>query len=261
MPCTDERLDDYINKINKLENSGVNISNIIDYKLVRPKNVLNGNSFTKGVFLEKKAKGNCIADIKNINICESDNIEEIIDIYLNNIDNYLNELEIRSNAGINVFDKLIDDYLSVFKIGLSPDPKPLNFFYDEKEGFTIIDLIDVESKSLEGELKNLARMIYIIIFGYGIPKLIYKYNNLNIIPKEVLDKFNSILYIIEDKLITSLVNVGIDKEIIINSIINNREKYKELEGVVDFRREVKSKISKLNIIKEENKENPLEFTF
>ena len=75
MPVTDDKLEEYVNKINELSKSGVNIANIIDYKLVGPSSKFNVGSYTKGVFLERRAHGNCIGDIKNINFNNIENIE------------------------------------------------------------------------------------------------------------------------------------------------------------------------------------------
>lgn len=260
MPVTDDKLDVYINKLNELYNNGINISNILDYKLVGPSSKFNIGEYTKGVFLERRAKGSCIGDIKNINFNNIENIEESINSYLNNINKYLDELEKRSNAHNFVFDKLIDDYLKICKIGLSPDPKPLNFFYDENEGYTIIDVIYTEQDY--NILKDLSRIMYIIIFGYNFPRLSYRYNNLNIIPIECLDRFNNIVNRLDDKMINSLLNIGISKNNIMEAIISNREKYSNLIGVDNYKEMMVKEINKINEKdKLEASENLLNFTF
>lgn len=260
MPVTDDRLDGYISKLNLLNDCGVNVSNIVEYKLVGPSSKFNIGSYTRGVFLEKRAKGSCIGDIKNINISNDEEVEKSIDYYLENINKYLVELENRSNASSDVYDKLISDYLNVYKVGLSIDPKPLNFFYDQSIGFTIIDLIDVESKGIKFELELISRFMYIIIFGYNFPRLSYNYNNLNIVPKNLLDKFNNIMDKIDDKLIKSLLKVGVDKNLISNAMLENREKYSNLIGVDNFKEIVYEKINEIKNIKNDNKES-LNFTF
>lgn len=259
MPVTDEKLDEYIDKLNKLSDSGVNISNVVDYKLVGPSSKFSIGSYTKGVFLEKRAKGNCVGDIRNININSDEEIDESISLYLNSINKYLDELEKRSNASSEVYDKLINDYLSIFKVGLSPDPKPLNFFFDENIGYSIIDVIDVESE-IEKELEHLARIMYIIIFGYNFPRLSIDYNNIDFIPNNYLNRFKNIVDKIDDKLMVSLLKVGVDKNIVSNALIENRNKYSNLVGVDNYKDVVIEKIDEIKNSKN-NVENPLNFTF
>ena len=150
MPCTDEELQTYINNIRKAKDSGINICSIVDYRLIdgtTSKYTTQGKdiSYTAGVFIEDRAKGTTNDGLT----CEE----------------YISDLEKRASADQIIYDKFVQDYVGIFNFDLTPDPKPTNFFFDEKEGFSIIDVIDVKNTSNQ----YLARYIITAAFGYGIP--------------------------------------------------------------------------------------------
>ena len=57
-PISDDRLDEYIDNIRKAKDSGINIASILDYRLIPDTtNCYGSTCYSKGVFLEERAKG------------------------------------------------------------------------------------------------------------------------------------------------------------------------------------------------------------
>ena len=58
MPCSDQELESYINGMKQAKKDGINLSCVTDYKLIPETTHTFGNvAFTKGVFIEERAKG------------------------------------------------------------------------------------------------------------------------------------------------------------------------------------------------------------
>ena len=188
MPVSDELLEDYVNSIREAKEDGINICKIEDYKLLpeTTSHFNNGTSFSKGVFIEERAKGNSL-NFEPFYISEEDKIE-IVKNYMNSIDFYISEIEKRSEASEYVYDKLVSDVLSLSKYGLEIDPKPLNFFFNEKTGYTIIDVIPITKL---GKNEFIPQYIKSIVFGYGIPHLYLENNDISMMPKPLYDRYNN----------------------------------------------------------------------
>lgn len=232
MPVEDNKLNDYINALNKLKDKGVNISNVLDYKLIEGQthSFSNGLSYTKGVFLESRAKGKCIG-VKNDIDLKTNEEYDFIDVsnsYLKVLNDYLYELEKRSKASQSVYDKLVSDYISFNEYGLEPDPKPLNFFFDKDLGYTIIDVIPSNAQVVDK--KNLGYVLCLVIFGYGLPKLSINYNNLFVIPSIYKERLNNVIEVIEEKLIESLLKNGISKNYIMDSLSNYMSRFNDIKS-------------------------------
>lgn len=103
----DNKLDWYINSINTAKEDGINICGIIDYRFIDGTTSSFKNdtlNYTTGLFIEDKALGNCYdsASIFFDNIVDEEN-------YLEKQHNYIEELEKRSKADVNILEKLIND--------------------------------------------------------------------------------------------------------------------------------------------------------
>ncbi len=235
MPCVDKNLEDYIASLNRLRDEGVNVCNILDYRLVNGTTKTFGKdiSYTTGVFLERRAKGNCISDVENISL-RTDKVYDlklVSSMYDRLMEFYVSELEKRACASQKMYDKLVCDYMSFNKFGLEPDPKPLNFFFDKDEGYSIIDVIPSSNESVD--LKYLSRYISIIVFGYGIPNIYINSNNLNIVPKKYKDRLDKAVSLLEEKMIRSLIKVGVSREDLMVALTEVKSKF-STKKVIDI---------------------------
>ena len=226
MPIEDSKLEEYINSIKILKESGVNISSIEDYKLIdgTTSSFSNGKSYTKGVFLEERAKGNCIAEPTNIYLNKEKeyDLNKITDDYLKQNENYLKELEIRANANQDVYNKLVSDCLSLNDYNLTIDPKPLNFFYDKEKGYTIIDVIPSDKKEMDNEF--FPSYIFTIIYGYGKSGVQIDFPGIYSLPSEMNQRFKECIDELNVKIVRALRNNNINEEYIKNALARNTEK-------------------------------------
>ena len=208
MPCTDQEFPKYFENLRKAKESGINVCTIVDYRFIEDKkSVFNSGgkevSYTTGVFIEERAKGSSNPEHKKP-IKDCDSLRE----YINTCEEYITDLEKRASADQNIFDKLVSDYVGLFKFGLNPDPKPTNFFFDEKEGFTIIDVIDVENKSNE----YLSRYLLGAVFGYGIPVSYSLGDTSGVLTESWYERYNKASEEIFKKVITSIKKLGLEDE-------------------------------------------------
>ena len=238
MPCTDQELGDYITTLRKLKNDGVNISTVVDFKFIDNTTVIfkNGEiSYTKGVFIEERAKGNNI-DIDSFTIHSKEDMLS----YLDATKRYIEEIEKRANANQTVYDKLLNDYLKINASGMTADPKPLNFFYDENKGYTFIDLINSEMNTNQ----YLVRYLSNAAIGFGLP-IIYNLdieNNLRLLPESMYDRYNKAISKIFTMILTSVRKFQIENEYVIPDLDFEKErldakavivKDKELEEIIN----------------------------
>lgn len=188
MPVTDDKLEDYLKKIYNLKQKGVNTCQILDYKLNDncKYNYFDGNiKYSKGIFLEERAPGNSFDSVSDFEIINDKLINKAVTKYIQELDRYISELERRANADQIIYDKLVNDFIEIFKCNLSVDPRPNNFFFDKEIGYTIINLIPIDNKETPEDLPQ-----YLIhaIFGYGRPKLFKDQKLLNYMCREYHDK-------------------------------------------------------------------------
>lgn len=206
MPCIDAELDDYINAIKKAKNNGINVCSITDYRLIdgTTNNYTREGkpiSYTCGVFIEDRAKGTSLPFFRRT-VKDSEELKE----YFSISDMYISEIEKRANADKKIFNKIFNDYIGFDNYGLTPDPKPTNFFFDEDNGYQIIDVIDIKRKSNE----YLSNYIATIIFGYGLPQF---YDNQNecktVLTESMYNRYKKSYNKIFDKMIESTVSLGL----------------------------------------------------
>lgn len=208
MPCTDDYLNTYISNINKAKESGINIAGIVDYKFIDGTTETYGESgntrsYTTGVFIEDRAKGSLCPEFKK-EIQSSDDLKE----YINTCNQYLIELEKRANADQKIFDKLVLDYYNIYKFDLCVDPKPLNFYFDEKKGFTIIDVIDVPFRTNE----FFASHICGAVFGYGVPHSYQLGEYTSVLSQSQFNKYNELYEVIISKIEQAILNLNLVDE-------------------------------------------------
>lgn len=224
MPCSDQELDSYINQMKQAKNDGLNISCITDYRL-RPETTHTfGNvAFTKGVFVEQRAKGitNSEDTCLFLNAQKEYDYDALAYNYLTTLTNYIQSLEYKDSAPQEVYDKLLADMLGLQKYNLTIDPKPLNFFFDKDAGYTIIDPIPSNNKTIQ-DLEYYPHYFMLIIFGYGCP-YISGNDSKRLIPEDLLIRFQRVISSLMNKATTSLKKYGFeDKDI--NDSINKTNK-------------------------------------
>lgn len=188
MPVTDNDLDNYISAIKDLKKKGVNIATILDYKLIKSSNNKKKNVYTKGFYLEERAKGSSFSSKKIfwINTNEKTDFEEVSIKYMKCLENYIKELENRTEANQTIYDKFLNDYLSFSEVGLLPDPNPTNFFFSQEIGYTIID--PIPGKITERFYTFLASYLFIDVFGHGRPIIFINDNLLNCMSQNAHDR-------------------------------------------------------------------------
>ncbi len=226
MPVSDNQLNDYINAIKDAKNNGINICEIVDYKLIdgTTSTFNNGVSYSKGVFIEDRAKGNSFT-FNHFHLNE-ENKKEIIDGYMSSITNYIEEIEKRSEADISIYDKLIEDMLNLSQYNLEVDPKPTNFFFDSKKGYTIIDVIPM-TKLGKNEFFN--QYLKSIVFGYGIPHIYLDNNDVSMMPIDLYNRYKNSIKILIAKIETSLLKHNFKLDNSFDYIINEKD-----PNIVDY---------------------------
>ncbi len=222
MPVTDEKIDDYIEAIRKAKKSGINIATILDYRIIpgTTSSYCNGTiNYSKGVFLEERAKGKslegyCLYYDSN----KDSDIENFAISYIKKLDEYTKEMERRATGKQEYYDKLVSDCLRVKKFGIEIDPKPLNFFYEENVGFTIIDVIADYGNNLGSVSPYFARYIFGIVFGYGRPVAIVDSEIFKGIPKEYSSRLINAYQVIYDKIVLALRKAKISESYITKAL-------------------------------------------
>lgn len=111
---------------------------------------------------------------------------------------YFSYLKLLSNASQEQYNKFFSDIELMKKESLRPDYCSLwNLFYDKRIWFSFIDVYPCNIRPWDSKLS--VPQIFNMILN---PKFSYK--NLNIIPKEEVDKYNKTIKIIYEKIIKSL---------------------------------------------------------
>lgn len=236
MPVTDDKLNWYISSIRKLKSSGVNIATIIDYKLFpETTRIYKVGSYTEGIFLEERAKGK-VFDSSSIYLRTTKDYDfnEVACMYLKMLKDYIEELELRAASSQDIYDKLVNDCLSIQIAGLQIDPKPLNFFFDSKVGYTIIDVIGGDNKSNNRMSEYFPQHMMSIVFGYGKPSMSVEFKDLSVMPPEMADRLVTAGKTLEAKIAVSLRKYGFSDEEIALAISGNRFRYENKLQTVEI---------------------------
>ncbi len=257
MPVIDERLGWYIDTLKFLKQSGVNISPIVDYRLLpETKRTYDTGSYTQGIFLEERAKGKSLdSDSVYLRTNKDYDFNKVICKYLGLITDYVEELELRASASQEMYDKLVIDCQSIQNSGLEIDPKPLNFFFDKNQGFIIIDVVQNDYSSMENYLNYFPQYMFGIVFGFGKPSMSIDFKDFSILSQDMIERLNKAGKILEAKIVLALRKYGFSEEKIQEAVLNNRFRYLnklnavEVEDMEDY---IAQNFMK---IKEENEKN------
>lgn len=244
MPVTDDKLSWYIETINRLKESGINVAEIIDYRLIpRTTNSYKDGKiqYTTGVFLEERAKGNSLdSGSVYLRVRQDYDFNEVVSRYLQLTINYIEELELRANASQEMYDKLVMDCLDIQKSGLTIDPKPLNFFFDKDCGYTVIDVIPNNPRFMDSFYLNFPQYLLGIVFGYGRPVISIDCEDCSVLSQELQERINKAGRTLEAKIVSSLRKYGFYEDNIIEAVVGNKFRYEnkydtvEIEAMEDY---------------------------
>ncbi len=231
MPVTDDKLDAYIENLKKAKEAGINIACVEDYRLINEKQLIlnDGSSYTRGVFLETRAKGSTLNGRTLFSVEDNSSVSEVVDGYIKESIIYLEELEKRAEGSSEFYDKLVSDYIKMKKYGLTVDPKPLNYYYDEEEGFTLIDPI---SYSEGDEEEYLPSYIIEAVYGYGRPVLYIEDYKAGL-PEELVPRYMRVYNELNSKIIMALKKNMVKEEYIDNAFERRGFKTSYQEGVME----------------------------
>lgn len=210
----DDEIDEYIQKIKLLQEQGINTPLILDYYQVNK----GYYGYSKYVILEERAKGTNLNSNSNYLSVKQNNVnfDEISTNYLKDLDFYLDEIENRANASIDMYEKFINDYLSITNNNMQIDPKPLNFYFDKEEGFTFIDINGTGNNDLE----YLPRYFLGAVLGYGLPQLLVESDYCMYIDSDRLNRLKEAYNTIITKVAVILIKHGYNKEEILKDSLN-----------------------------------------
>lgn len=215
---SDDKISDYVRRINEAKKYGINISTIIDYRLIPNSSYMDesGNrNHSVGVFLVDRAQGsNMELKYFDLDYISFEDISNEVRKYINCSVAYIEELERRANASQSIFDKLVFDCLELNRFGLEIDPKPSNYYFDDSNGFTITN---IRNKSEDRHLrfcKSFVAYIHYIIYGYAKPFINVGSEIYHKLPKEFVDRLVTVYNILDEKIKIALSNNGVDKSII-----------------------------------------------
>lgn len=138
--------DRIIEKLHALKNSGVNVVPVLGY-------ICNGmcdfgeSAYGEGFVFQPRAKGSELWE-RNKMPSRYSEIKKEEATYL------FDRASLLANASQQQFDKWVSDYKAITDAGIMIDPsKKENFFYDEEEGFSFIDL-NFEREPIFGKDRN-----------------------------------------------------------------------------------------------------------
>lgn len=237
MPVTDDMLTKYIDSIRRAKKDGINIASILDYRLIpgTTHSFLNDTvRYTKGVFLEDRAQGECIERAAYYLNTNKEYDSSVVYKYIKSLESYLEELERRATAPQEVYDKLIKDCLDIEKYDLTIDPKPLNFFFDPSVGYTIIDVIDGKNGRQNEITPYFSQYIFAIVYGYGRPYICIDLKSVDEMPIDLMKRYEEAYKLLDGKIVRALRKFKIDEEHIKLAIERNLDRYSSLCNVEDI---------------------------
>lgn len=215
MESRDEDLEEYLSRLKKAKELGISTPIVIEYKLLaRSINSLK----TKGIFVEERAPGKVLKVRGKILHKNKDyDFNDVIVLYLKNSKEYLEELQKRALAPQNMYTKLVKDFIDFQIVGLKPDPNSLNFLFDEKKGYTIIDPYMLESNIYYDD-KSIIKYIINGVYGVARPKILIKDEKLEeftYLPTDLKRQLDYLSNLINNKLIVALKsNLFLEKDIL-----------------------------------------------
>ncbi len=210
MPCSDQDLDKYIKSILDAKKEGIKMSGVTDYRLIPGTTHTFGSiSYTSGVFIEERAKG--ISCPENpctyLSAKKEYDYDAVANDYLTSLTQYIEMLEYKNSSPQGTYDKLVSDITSIINYGICIDPKPTNFFYDKKEGYTIIDPIPINKYA--NDMEYYPHYVMTIVFGYGCP-YISGNDTKRLIPEDLLIRLKNAQTALINKIILALKKNNFD---------------------------------------------------
>lgn len=212
-------IDIFISNIDSAVNDGVNTYRIKEYRFYEDSTNFFDNSKATplGLFLVEKVKGNKMFN-GSIGLVVDDSkkdFNKVASLYIDNINKYMELLEERSNANLEIYDKLVKDYLLLKKYNLRLNDNVNNFYFDINKGFSFINLMSGTNKE-----NDIFDIIVSAIFGYGKPFVIINsklINDMNISnDKRYRKAFNEI----KEKIVKVFLNNNLDIKVLIDKIDN-----------------------------------------
>jgi len=209
----DDQIDNYIKRIKDINEKEINTPLILDYYVVSKKE----NGYSDYIILEERAPGrNLDAESIFINLKEKYDFSEVSSIYLNALDDYINEIIKRAYAPDEMYEKFVSDYYAIINCGLMVDPKPLNFYFDSDKGFTFIDI----NSGGKDDISYLPRYFLGAVLGYGVPNIYIENINSKFIDKGRLSKINNAFNVIISKVSKALLKYDFTEQDILKAAEN-----------------------------------------
>lgn len=228
LPVVDSEIDSYIADINDAHATGINIARILDYRLIpgTTRSFYDGEyQFTKGVFLEERAPGNTLEyESINLSFAKEYDFKKLSETYLNKNLCYIEELEKRAEAPQEMYNKLVGDCMSLDTFGLAVDPRPLNFFFDSKVGFTIIDVLK-DNRIARNMADKMIDSMLGIVYGYGCYDIVIDGNSFSYLPTDYIKRLVEAYRRIDIKIIAALRRFGFEDEDISAALLDCTYKY------------------------------------
>ena len=228
LPVNDNEIDDYIRNISDAYEAGVNIARILDYRLIpgTTRSFYDGEyQFTKGVYLEDRAPGNSIEyEAMTLSFAKEYDFKSLSKTYLDKNLWYIEELERRAAAPQVFYNKLVGDCLNLSTFGLAVDPRPLNFFFDSKVGFTIIDVLK-ESRISKNMADRMIDSLLGIVYGYGSYDILIDGSPFTYLPMEYIERLVAAYRMIDKKIIAALRKFRFSDDDISAALLDSTYKY------------------------------------
>lgn len=266
--------------IDKYISQGVHIAPIIEYK-ADPNEKINtydkGNStisYQKGWTLQKRAKGSVIYKnwTKDNTVNSIERFDEQIMDYCDNLNDYMGIIRKIANAKQEQLDRFVYGNLKLAEreelvIDYS---KPTNFFYDEEEGFTFIDIgvnhltVPNEFTSPEWTTRSVVNLLtpslpYLVLHQENYRRHGVGESTNGLLPADIHLEITSYITEIINKLRTAFFNNNISMDIF-NKVLSERlESFDCLNRVPKYnnKEELYEAVkSKLNLIISSNLDNP-----
>lgn len=225
-----DEMDTNIEIVKKAKENGIKVGEILEYKIdskAKLSDFGENKRYQAGWTLQKKAIGEELysSDIKR-NFYAGKNPEEDKKQYVENMKKYCNRFSQISQASEEHLLEFVKgyDYLNKQKINVDPS-KTTNFFYDEDNGFSFIDLLYSRDMIYEDRRKYMAKEIVSILFNYGVPTYSQNYKSTQVMTIEQLQEYKQNHEKLIGKILSVYKSLGISKEEILKRI----EGFKEIK--------------------------------
>lgn len=214
-------IDRKIRAINDMKEKGINVVQILDYKVddSKPINTYSNIQYQKGWTLQERAKG---AELHSAHSSvEIMSEEQILNGYLEYkelITDYYKRIKRLSEATQEQVNKFVSDYAILEQSSLMIDPsKAGNFFYDTEKGFSFIDMNEKNPSSQ----KMAFLMEHILLVTIPSASTMYIHDKCNtykngqsltIVPEEICRQLKCSVSQLLEKLVIAFKKFGFSTE-------------------------------------------------